>query len=315
MRELYFISPRLTKKEYKAGSTFDVEEIYYNMSNAMRDRITNNMRSDYMIDYSRLTKLLPYQVTFVGLCDGFTNTKAKVYMYKILIDSDDVSAYHGQKKLITSMLGKNETYEKYEEKFKKMENEEKEKSRKRKQKSIDIDKKKFDERVKKLGIDPTIEFTSRQIYDINRMHPNDRRSDEDKFRISKIDPKHWLYDISINKALHTMVDRGFADNIDDIDYKLYQAYDNQVRYGYAFDGIHGIANATKTDENGMMEKKPFIHILELAGRTKKNEALKTYLRAARNRIRMIKKGYKPVINKGMKTPVRKKYDNPWSENY
>jgi hypothetical protein len=30
---------------------------------------------------------------------------------------------------------------------------------------------------------------------------------------------------------------------------------------------------------------------------------------------MIKKGYKPVINKGMKTPVRKKYDNPWSENY
>jgi hypothetical protein len=65
----------------------------------------------------------------------------------------------------------------------------------------------------------------------------------------------------------------------------------------------------------MMEKKPFIHILELAGRTKKNEALKTYLRAARNRIRMIKKGYKPVINKGMKTPVRKKYDNPWSENY
>jgi hypothetical protein len=318
MRELYFISPRLTKKEYKVGDTIDPHAIYENMTNAMTFRISRDNTSEFMHKFYDIYSgtfdvFLPDQVTFAGLCDGFTNTKSNVYMYKMMISSD---YYHDQREETekwAKLQGK--TTEQYEEDFKKRVEKSREETRRIRKKNQDYDKKEFDERIKKLGIDPKIILTKNQKIHIERMHPNDIRNDRDKFEISKFDPKHHSYNIDINKTLHKMVDLGFADNIDDIDYKLYQAYDNQVRYGYAFDGIHGIANATKTDENGMMEKKPFIHILELAGRTKKNEALKTYLRAARNRIRMIKKGYKPVINKGMKTPVRKKYDNPWSENY
>lgn len=79
MKQLYFLCPRLTKKEYTEKSEFDPNEIFDNIPKSKIKKLTTKGDEEYICDY--LDEIIPHQIMFLQICSGFASTNIKVYMY------------------------------------------------------------------------------------------------------------------------------------------------------------------------------------------------------------------------------------------